>query len=290
MSRLIFNRTRGLLPAVACGAAAALGSGGASPPFGAGEGHPGASTRAERIIDYGPGVRINWRLRQIELAGVIVQRDAPLELFACSGPAKQHESVVRLAARPQHIFEALGLIGLTPGRPATWDEHTRSAIDAAGDPVDVQVQWSGPRSVMTADARQWMQDAATGESLRDTRWLFTGSYRLEDGRFAADLDGAVVAVVGFPSAVVTLVRVAPERWSAAAASRPRRPGDSGDAPPGVYANKPDDLDLMADPEGIPPLGTPVTVILRPWQPRSASQPAVTPVSPAASAPGGRHGG
>ncbi|MCH8851940.1 MAG: hypothetical protein IID41_04735, partial [Planctomycetes bacterium] len=64
-----------------------------------------------------PGVRINWQEREVEVAGVVVLREGMLELFACSADTREHESIMRISARPAHVYQALGLLGLEPGSP-----------------------------------------------------------------------------------------------------------------------------------------------------------------------------
>ena len=76
-----------------------------------------ASRPAGRIVDFQPGIRIDFAKKHVEVAARVVLREGVLELFACSRGTREHESVVAIASRPLHVFEALGLIGLTPGTP-----------------------------------------------------------------------------------------------------------------------------------------------------------------------------
>ena len=92
---------------------------------------PGAASG--RVVDFAPGVRINWQRPQVELAARIALREGPLELFACSPHTREHESVLAVEARPWHIYQALGLIGLRPGQPVTYDEQNDRWLPADGD-------------------------------------------------------------------------------------------------------------------------------------------------------------
>ena len=51
-----------------------------------------------------PGVRINWQDREVEVAGVVVLREGMLALFASSPGTREHESIVRINARPMHVY------------------------------------------------------------------------------------------------------------------------------------------------------------------------------------------
>src|SRR4051812_35934093 len=155
-----------------------------------------ATTRAE----FQPGVRINWGKKQVELDGRIILRQGQLELFACTGGAKAHESIVGIAARPLHVYQALGLIGLEPGAPGWWDEKSNIVHPPTGDPVDVQVRWTERGREQVSSACDWMENLATEKPLSHTHWIFCGAQRLADGQFSADLYGTVITVEDFDTA------------------------------------------------------------------------------------------
>ena len=187
-------------------------------------------TRAEaRIVPYAPGVRIDWAQSVVELDARIVLRQGPLELFACTPQTREHESIVVVRARPRRIFEALGLIGLEPGAPVQWDSHgtRRSAAWGAALRVDVVLVADGAEQVF--GIHEWMQRAADGAPLKRRDWVFSGSRRLSGDRLASDLEGTVICVVDFASALIAL----PETHTASDAA----------------------LWLHARTERIPPLGT-----------------------------------
>ena len=189
---------------------------------------------ADRIASYAPGLRINWTRSIVELDGTVVLRRGPLELFACTPRTREHESIVAVHARPQHIFEALGLIGLEPGAPVHCDPQSRRWVAARGAPlrIDVAIRTDGTEQVF--GVHEWMRHAGSGRHMERCDWVFAGSRRLPDGGFAADREGTVICVVDFASAVIAL----PETHTADNAA----------------------LWLEADPEQIPPLGT--TCVLR----------------------------
>lgn len=229
-----------------------------------------SANASQRVVQFQPGVRIDWTRHQVELDSEVILREGPLELFACSGGAKAHESIVMLKARPLHIFQALGLLGLQAGRPSWWDEKTRVLHRATGDPVDVLIEWQTSRGTSSAHAYEWMLDLSTDKPLRPTHWVFAGSEKLDDGSFGADLYGTVITVVDFGTSILTIVP--PASASAPAASAPPVPPEPATAPAGAatdaqHANTADDLSLIPITERIPPLRTKVTIVLRPLEAR-----------------------
>jgi len=200
---------------------------------------PASQPAGPRIVEFGPGLRINYIDKQVEVDGEVILREGQLELFAYSkAPApKEHESIVLLRVKPERIFQALGLVGATPGHPTRYFPETKKVRMASGDPIDVLVRYKASGQDKTVSVCDWMLDAHSGKPMERTHWLFVGSERTEDGTFAANGDGTVVTVVDFPSALLGL---------------PQRHSDS-DA----------DLWLTANTPAIPQEKTAVCLLLRP---------------------------
>ena len=204
--------------------------------------HPAAPTTKPaglRIVEFAPGLRIDYRIPQVEIDAEVILRRGELELFAYSrAPTpKEHETILLLNLSPEAIYCALGLIGLTPGRPPRWLPETQTIQPATGDPVDVFVRHESDGRTVEVSACDWMLDLVKCRPVKQTHWLFTGSRRLDDGTFFANVEGTVVAVVDFDSALLALPR--------------------------SYSSSNDQLWLGANTEVIPPAGTKVTLILRP---------------------------
>jgi hypothetical protein len=203
-----------------------------------------ATTRPSGPRPYQPGVWIDWSTRQVLLAGQVVLRTGDLELFACAAGSKEHESILSLSARPLHVFEALGLLGFEPGHPPCYDTVRKKVIPAQGERLDILVRWNEDHQDRTVPIEHWMRDrnnAVPGP----IDWVFAGSMRLEDGRLMADLEGTVLCVVDFDGPII-----------AVAASHS---ADNAD------------LWLAANTDRIPPVGTPVTLIVQAARPRLVFQ-------------------
>lgn len=194
-------------------------------------------------MEFAPGLRIDYRVPQVEVDSEIVLRKGALELFAYSRAQvpKDHETILRTDVPCERIYQALGLIGLTPGRPMRYDIETKTVQLPTGDPVEVIVRYAMDGKTREHSACDWMMDDAKKAPMARTHWLFTGSQRQEDGGFAANVEGTLVTVVDFPSSLLGL--------------------------PASHSDSDSQLWLTANTDAIPPVGTKVTMILRP-APRS----------------------
>ncbi len=195
----------------------------------------------DHIVIYKPGVGINWTRRQVELTGKVALREGMLELFACAtdvyGGDKTHESIMLLDARPLHAYQALGLIGLKPGRPAQWVPETNTMLPATGQPLELRVEWLHDGRPREVDVSEWMQLADRPETrLGPLPWVFAGSGPTADGGILADEDGTVATVVDFDGSIICLSALHPSDY--------------------------DQLWIAARPDKVPQLDMPCTLIVR----------------------------
>jgi len=161
----------------------------------------------EPIVSFAPkpfrdGLRIDWLNHRVELDAKVVLRRGALELFVCSPGTREHESIVVAPAKPFAIYQAMGMIGLTPGHPVSYDSKTEKLIPPKGERIQLRVRWRDGENVRTVPIEQWLQLRDEKKSPTAMAWMFTGSVRTTDGRFAADLEGTVISVVDFASALI----------------------------------------------------------------------------------------
>ena len=152
-------------------------------------------------VRFQPGVMIDWHNGTVIADSRVVLRRGPLEFLAC-GPGKEHESILRLEASATHLYLALGMIGLTPGHPPTWDQARCEFEPPAGDLVDVRCEWYEDEQHRLADAFAWLRQAEYARTPIPRPWVFAGSLRLSDGTLAADRSGVGIALVDFPDSLL----------------------------------------------------------------------------------------
>jgi hypothetical protein len=177
--------------------------------------------------------------KSVVLVGAVCQRRVPLELFACLKGSKEHESVVVVAAQAYVVHAGLLAAGAEPGGPV---QFYPEYIPARGPEVEVSVLWKdADGNVKRVRAQEWIRDVETGESMEHS-WVFAGSFFTEDEQsgeryYHGDTEGDLICVSNFPSAVLDL---------------PIQSSDSNSS-----------LLFEGFAERIPPLGTPVTLVLTP---------------------------
>ena len=176
--------------------------------------------------------------KRVVMVGKVCLREGQLEMFACPEGTKEHESVVSVPIEAFKVHASLLAIGAEPGKPVQFDPEYRPAT---GTEIDVALYWtdeSGKRR--SAWAQDWVQDARTGKALAQP-WVFAGSgfwldERTRKRHYLAN-QGELICVSNFSSAMLDL------------------PVESSD--------KAGQLLFTAYTERIPPLDTPVTIVLTP---------------------------
>ena len=162
---------------------------------------PPSSNRGPVLFE--PGVWLDWQRREVRVAARVVLRAGALEFLAC-GPGKEHESILRWEAQAAHVYMALGLIGLLPGQPPTYEPRSDAYVAPAGDRVAISLEWELGGEPRVADAFDWLREVEYQRAPLSRTWVFTGSLRGADGTLAADVTGAGIALVDFPDSLLAL--------------------------------------------------------------------------------------
>ncbi len=211
-----------------------------------------------------PRVWVDRGRRYVVLLGEVCQRRAPLELFTCLRGSKEHESVVVVDTLAYILHAALEVTGAVPGGPV---QFVPDFVPPRGTEIEVEVVWEDGRGRRRRlRGQDWVRDVSEMYTMFEGvvangydeelnvvdqfaayksmafPWVFAGSQIVEDGsagrpRYLADGEGDLICVSNFPSAVLDV---------------PVQSTDSNAA-----------LLFEAFTERIPPLGTPVTLILTP---------------------------
>ena len=147
-------------------------------------------------------VWLDTKNKRVIVAGEIVLREGPLELFACLKGTKEHEAIVACATKAHVVHAGLLLLGLEPGHPVAFRPEYRAA---EGPVVEVNVHWKENGVAKQARAQDWIRDIKSQKAF-DQPWVFGGSGFWEDPstkeqHYMAE-DGDFICVSNFPSAML----------------------------------------------------------------------------------------
>jgi hypothetical protein len=202
----------------------------------------------------GPALWFDPESRRLILRAQVVRREGFLEHLLCLRHSKEHESILATQATPRLIHAGLILTGVEPGHPV---RYRPEFAPATGPEIAITVEWVEDGKPRSADARTFVQDEQTGESLKH-HWVFAGSMEidrpgLEQPLYAAD-GGDLITVANFPEAILDL----------------------------PIASTADDqaLNFVANTPVLPPLGDFVTVILAPVKAPATDAAPASPAEPA----------
>ncbi|MGE3822572.1 MAG: YdjY domain-containing protein [Isosphaeraceae bacterium] len=185
----------------------------------------------------GPSLWFEPRSRHLILRTQVVLREGALEHLLCLKGTKEHEAILATRAVPQRIHAGLLLTGAEPGHPVQFLPTFRPP---AGTPIAIELEWKEGNQTRRADARTWVLDEKRNAPLKED-WVFAGSQIFEDPEtkkpyYLAD-DGDLITVANFATAIL-------------------------DVP---FASSAEDAGRLhvARTEAIPPMGTYVTMTLKP---------------------------
>lgn len=191
---------------------------------------------------------LDAKRNRVVVDGRISLRRGVLEMFACKRNTKEHESVVALDAKAFVLHAALLAAGADTGGPVQFDPEYKPPH---GTEIQVDVLWldkEGKRHKVRA--QEWVRDVRTKKAM-DLPWVFAGSgFWLDEQtgqqHYQAE-SGDVICVSNFSTAMLDI------------------PAESTNVNSGLF--------YEAFTERIPPLGTPVRVVLTPVLEKKPEQPA-----------------
>ena len=203
-----------------------------------------APAKKNRLVKIGKHLRVDLAKRQIVVNTEVCLRSGALELLVCAWSTKEHESVLHTRAKASNVHAALLLLGLTPGKPAEWvmiegDDLGRT-LPPRGAGLDISLKWTDKNDkAHTVNAAEFLSVGDKKGAAAPKEWVFVGSDIFSDGRYWADSEGEIICVANFASAVIDVPFGNPNKLAQQAVS------------------------FMANTAAIPPVGTPVEVIITP---------------------------
>lgn len=190
-------------------------------------------------------VWVNREKRVVYVDGVVSLREGLLEMLACPRGTKEHESVVAVNTRAYLVHAALLSVGAEPGRPVSYKDG--EYVAPTGDVIKITIEWLDPQGKKhSAKAQEWVRDMNTKKAM-PYEWVFAGSGFWTDEETGKQYyqaeGGELVCVANFSTAMID---VAAESTAA----------NSG-------------LLFETFTENIPPLGTPVRLVMTPEKGKEA---------------------
>jgi hypothetical protein len=205
------------------------------------EGKPQPPAPTAKRIEVGKNVWFekDGEQRRVLIQSLVCRRTGLLEQFMCRRMTKEHEAILSANCDARDIHKALLLTGAEPGSPVRFQPKF---APASGQTIKVFVEYQDKGKTKRMTAQEWVRNARTQKQM-DLDWVFAGSMLRPDPfdpkapQLYLANDGDVICLSNFETALLDL--------------------------PISSTSDNDQLDFEAFTERIPPLETPVTIILEP---------------------------
>lgn len=170
--------------------------------------------------------------------GIICLREGMLEMFACTKNSKEHESIVSVNSKAYLVHAGLLALGAVPGNPVRFVPDYKPP---SGTEIDVLIQYTDEDgNEATVRAQDWIKDIRTGKSMTYP-FVFGGSTFWTDPetgkKYYQAERGDFICVSNFGTAMLDI--------------------------PVASSAENEQLAFQTFSDRIPPLWTPVRVLLRP---------------------------
>ena len=177
--------------------------------------------------------------RRVYIDAHVCLREGPIEVLLCRKGTKEHESILHADIDAREVHLALLAAGATPGKPV---QFFPEYVPAHGTTIQVSLQYRHQGQIVTVPAKEWIWNFRQKKTMEHD-WVFAGS------RFLANPDnpkeppvytannGEVICVANFVDAMLDL--------------------------PIKSSREQAELTFEANTRRIPPVKSPVRVILQP---------------------------
>ena len=194
--------------------------------MGAAEEKPPAIERIDATRFKLGDITFDSKQREIRFPAVVNMEEGLLEFLIVHQNGKIHESLLHTAISPTHLNVVLKLLRYQPSPGEKVGKSSR---------LRIRFQWENNGKTRTVDANEWVQHAVTGAAMPTGPWTYHGS-TIRDGRFQPEITGDLAAIFLTPSALITY------------------PGKDNE----------DDTVWFSYPKRVPPIDTPVIVLITPY--------------------------
>ncbi len=184
-------------------------------------------------------LEIDGKKRRVLVDAHVCLRQGMLEQLLTRKRTKEHEAILAVDADARIIHAALLAAGADKGSPVQFRPKFAAPT---GTPIKITLEYKDKGKTVRVPAQQWIRNIKTKKDL-DSDWVFAGSAELADPfgkkkeKYYAANDGDVICISNFDTAMLDV--------------------------PFNSSKDNDDLAFEAHTERIPPLDTPVRIILEP---------------------------
>jgi hypothetical protein len=184
-------------------------------------------------------LEVQGQQRRVRVNAEVCLREGMLEQLVTKKRQKEHEAILAADIDARELHLALALTGAEPGRTV---QFRPKLVPPSGTAIKIFLEYKDKGKLIRVPAQQWIRNVKTKKDFH-TDWVFAGSMLIEDPLdktkkpFYAANDGDVITVVNFEGACVDV--------------------------PFLSTKDNAELDFEAHTDRIPPLKTPVAVILEP---------------------------
>lgn len=160
------------------------------------------------------GIVVDAKQHTVTIPAAVNRQQDPIEYLLIHDKGKKHEAVFRTSALPSVLHAALLMIGLEPGKNATYTEkdpaptleEVRAGVDPLivtppkGKPYYMTVRWQDADGKQVEHAvEELLLDLSTQEPLAACEWVYLGGrmaqlYKGDPEVYIADLEGNLVSV------------------------------------------------------------------------------------------------
>ncbi|MGV3755818.1 MAG: YdjY domain-containing protein [Verrucomicrobiota bacterium] len=176
-------------------------------------------------------VRLDKNAKTVSFPAVVNMRSDIVEYWLVNNGGKIHESVLKTEAEPYHIHLAMLLIG-AKGRPNISPAQRVEDKTTAGDTIRLSFEYQDEKGKVKRRAEEAINDKSTQATMTKGDWTYNGSW-VFNSAFVAQRELSIVANIHDHDALINN-------------PRPKRE---------------DDENWLAETKNLPPIGTPVTVII-----------------------------
>ena len=185
-------------------------------------------------------LEIDGKHKRVLVDAYVCLRQGMLEQLLTRKRTKEHEAILAVDTDARNIHLALVAAGAEPGSPVKFRPKFTAPT---GTPIKITLEYKDKQGkTVRVPAQQWIQNVKTKKDL-DSDWVFTGSVLISDPfnktkpPYYGANDGDVICISNFDTAMLDV--------------------------PFNSSKENDELAFVAHTDRIPPIDTPVRLILEP---------------------------